>query len=154
MVAMLAFLIFIIVGGIKLFETIYPVLEKLDQFVWAIVWLLIFLSVIPRLRLYTGNGIVFGTYIGGAIFWFVCLYVTYSLWGLIGVFIGVLFLGLGVFFTAVLALIFSGQTSTALYFGFILIQIYLFRLLGSWIASKYKPKTQKPHIEANQPLLD
>jgi len=134
----------LIFGGAKLFEVFYPILERIDTFVWGIVWLLIFLSMVPRFRNFTGNGIVIGTYIGGAIFWLLCFYVTYSLWGFFGIFLGVIFMGVGVFFTAVLALIFDGQFSSALYFGFILVQIYLFRLLGAWIITKYRPKTP-PH---------
>lgn len=130
----------LVIGGAKLFELLYPVLENISSFTWGIVWLLLFLSLIPRLRNFTGNGIVIGTYIGGAIFWLLCFYITYSLWGLLGIFVGVLFMGLGVFFTAVLALLFSGQFGAGFYFIFILVQIYLFRLLGAWIISKYKPK--------------
>ena len=85
----------LIIGGAKLFELIYPILERISSFTWGIVWLLVILSIVPRFRNFTGNGIVFGTYIGGAIFWLLCFYVTYSLWGLLGIFIGVLFFLLG-----------------------------------------------------------
>jgi len=134
----------LIAGGAKLFETLYPILENISTFVWGLVWLLLFLSIVPRFRNLTGTGIVFGTYIGGAIFWLLCFYITYQLWGLLGIIVGVLLMGLGVFFTAVLALLFDGQFGPAFYFGFILIQIYAFRLLGHWIITKYKPRT-KPH---------
>lgn len=134
--------VLLIIGGAKLFEMLYPFLEKVSYFTWGVVWLLIFLSLIPGLRNFTGNGIVIGTFIGGAIFWLLCFYITYSLWGLLGIFIGVLFFGLGVFLTAVLALLFSGQFGAAFYFIFVLVQIYLFKLLGVWIISKYKPKGQ------------
>lgn len=132
--------VLLISGGAKLFELLYPILERISTFVWGVVWLLILLSLAPRLRNFTGNGIVLGTYIGGAMFWLLCFYVTYSLWGFLGIFIGVLFMGFGVFFTAVLALMFDGQFGPAFYFGFILAQIYIFRLLGRWILSKYKPR--------------
>ncbi|MFA5169129.1 MAG: hypothetical protein WC420_00065 [Candidatus Paceibacterota bacterium] len=130
----------LIIGGAKLFEVLYPFLEGTSSFIWGIVWLLIFLSIVPKFRNFTGNGIVIGTYLGGAIFWLLCFYITYSLWGLLGIFVGVLFMGLGVFFTAILALLFSGQFSPAFYFIFVLVQIYLVRLLGFWIISKYKLK--------------
>lgn len=130
----------LIIGGVKLFEALYPVLERISAFVWGVVLLLLLLSLIPRLRNFTGSGIIASTYIGGAIFWFLSFYVTYSLWGLLGILVGVLFMGLGVFFTAVLALLFDGQFAGALGFAFVLLQIYLFRILGAWIISKYKPK--------------
>jgi len=132
----------LIIGGARLFEIIYPVLEKISIFNWSIVWLLVILSIVPRFRKITGNGIVLGTYIGGAVFWLLCFYITYSLWGLLGIFIGVLFFGLGVVPTAVLALLFDGQFIQALILIFISLQILLMRYLGVWIITKYKPKKE------------
>lgn len=146
MILIIGGFVLLIMGGAKLFETLYPTLEKISTIVWGIVWLLIFLSIAPRLRNFTGNGIVLGTYLGGAIFWLLCFYVTYSLWGFLGIIIGVLFLGLGVFFTAILALLFDSQFMGALGFTFILVQIYLVRMLGLWILSKYKSKQSKLEI--------
>ncbi|MCX6718472.1 MAG: hypothetical protein NTY81_02625 [Candidatus Staskawiczbacteria bacterium] len=142
----------LIIGGAKLFEIIYPFLENVSSFVWGIVWLLIFLSIIPRFRNFTGNGIIIGTFIGGALLWFECFYITYSLWGLIGIFVGVLFMGLGVFFTAILALLFSGQFGPAFLFISSLLLIYLLRLFGVWIISKYKPRKPKYSIEIEESL--
>lgn len=149
MILIIGGFVLLIMGGAKLFEVLYPALEKISTIIWGIVWFLIFLSLAPRLRNFTGNGIVLGTYLGGAIFWLLCFYVTYSLWGFLGIIIGVLFLGLGVFFTAILALLFDGQFMGALGFIFILIQIYLFRHLGAWIITKYRQKQELK--ELNEP---
>ena len=112
----------------------------MDWRISPLIFLLLLLSVVPRFRNFTGNGIVVGTYIVGALFWFFSFFVTYSLWGFLGIFVGVLLAGLGVFLTAVLALIFDGQFMGALSFAFVLVQIFLFRLLGFWIISKHKSK--------------
>lgn len=128
----------LIIGGAKLFEFLYPILEKISTVTWGIVWLLLLLSIVPRFRNFTGSGIVLGTYIGGAIFWLLCFYVTYQLWGFIGIFVGVLFFGLGVFLTAILALLFDGQFMGALGFAFVLAQIFFFRFIGYWIIGKYR----------------
>lgn len=130
----------LIIGGAKLFELTYPILEKISIFTWSIVWLLVILSIVPRFRKFTGTGIVLGTYIGGIILWFLGFYITYSLWGVLGILIGVLFLGLGVYFTAILALLFNKQFSQALFFIFSLLLIFLVRRLGFWILTKYKTK--------------
>ena len=58
----------LIIGGAKLFELLYPILEMVSSITWSIVWLLLLLSIVPRFRNFTGHGIVLGTYIGGAIF--------------------------------------------------------------------------------------
>lgn len=128
----------LIIGGVKLFEVLYPILEGISTFTWGVVWVLLLLSIVPRFRNFTGSGMVLGTYIGGAIFWLLSFYVTYQLWGFIGIFVGVLFFGLGVFITAVLALLFDGQFMGALGFAFVLAQIFFFRFLGYWIISKYR----------------
>ena len=130
--------VLLIIGGAKLFETLYPILEGISTVTWGIVWLLLLLSIVPKFRNFTGGGIVLGTYVGGAIFWLLCFYVTFQLWGFIGIFVGVLFFGLGVFFTALLALLFDGQFMGALGFAFVLAQIFFFRFIGYWIISKYR----------------
>jgi hypothetical protein len=137
----------LIIGGAKLFELLSPILEKISFFVWSIVWLFVILSLVPRLRKFTGNGILLGTYIGGAIYWFLCFYITYSLWGVLGILIGVLFLGLGVYFTAILALLFSSQFVQALIIALGVAQIFFLRWLGYWIITKYKPPSKEPVIE-------
>lgn len=142
MVLLFVAIALLIIGGVRLFEVLYPILEKVSSFTWGIVWLLLLLSLVPRFRNFTGAGMVIGTYIGGAIFWLLSFYVTYQLWGFIGIFVGVLFFGLGVFFTAVLALLFDGQFMGALGFIFVLAQIFFFRFLGYWIISKYKGATE------------
>lgn len=139
------------IGGVKLFEILYPLLESVSSITWSIVWLLLLLSIVPRFRDLTGSGIVLGTYIGGTIFWLLCFYITYQLWGFLGIFVGVISFGLGVFFTAVLALLFDGQFMAALWFIFVLAQIFLFRHLGYWIIGKYREKTD---IYANAAVSD
>ena len=132
----------LIIGGVKLFESIYPILEKINNFTWAIVWLLVFLSIIPRFRNFTGSGIIIGTYIGGAIYWFICFYITYSLCGLLGALIGVFSL-VGVYFTAILALLSEAQFLQALFVILTVIQIFFLRWLGYWITTKYKAPTRE-----------
>jgi len=137
----------LIIGGAKLFEFLYPILEKISIFIGGVVWLLLILSIVPRFRKFTGSGIVLGTYIGGAIYWFLCFYITYSLWGVLGILIGVLFLGLGVYFTAILALLFNAQFIEALVIASGVAQIFFFRWLGYWIITKYKPPKQESTLE-------
>jgi uncharacterized membrane protein HdeD (DUF308 family) len=137
----------LIVGGAKLFEFLSPILEKISFFVWGVVWLFIILSLVPRLRKFTGNGILLGTYIGGAIYWLLCFHITYSLWGVAGILLGVLFLGLGVYFTAILALLLKAQFILAAVIAFGVAQIFFLRWFGYWIITKYKPPKKAPILE-------
>jgi MFS family permease len=142
--------ILLIVGGAKLFESLYPILEKISILVWSIVWLLVIISFVPGVRKFTGSGIILGTYIGAAILWFLCFYITYSLWGILGILIGVIFLGLGVYFTAILALLFNGQFLQAFSIVFNLAQILFLRWLGFLIITKHKPAEEEIISEGEQ----
>src|SRR3989344_2582453 len=117
--------VLLIMGGARLFEILNPVLELIGGLTWGII--------------FTGSGIVLSTYLVGAIIWFSSFYITYSLWGFLGIFIGVLFFGLGVFFTAILALMFNGEFGSALFLIIALTLLYLIRMLGYHIISRHKP---------------
>ena len=133
----------LITVGAKLFEILNPILENIGFLTWIAITLLMLLSIVPRLRSFTGQWIIVGTYIIGTIIWFSSFYITYVLWGLLGIFIGVFFFGLGIFFTAILALIFDGQLTTSLILIISIAIVYLFRMFGYWIITKYRPDHQK-----------
>ena len=138
--------VLLIMGGAKLFEILNPVLELIGSITWGIIFLLLILSIVPSFRNFTGNGIVLGTYLVGVIIWFSSFYITYSLWGFLGIFVGVIFLGLGIFFTAILALIFNGEFGAAILLTITLVLIYFLRWAGLSIIEKYRPKKIKAKI--------
>jgi len=123
-----ALIIIEIIGHVRLFETFYPYLKTILKGLHNIVFLLIVLSIVPRLRTFTGTAIIIlGVYASVAILWLLCIYTTYSLWGFLGVIIGLIVFGflkfplyffrripfLGVFPTAIIALLFDGQFDQA-----------------------------------------
>jgi hypothetical protein len=97
-------------------------------------------SFVPSARAFTGNGIVFCSYIFGVLLWLFALVVTYEFWGVIGVFIGAVLLGIGIFATGFFALLFNGEFSSALIILGSLVLTYGVRVLGHWILSKYRPR--------------
>lgn len=129
---------FLVRAGVSVTERYMDLINTINGWVLALILLLLVLSVIPRLRLYTGLLIYNATLIWGVLFWLFCLFVTYQFWGVFGVFIGLIMAGIGIFATATLAILFSGQFSA----GFVMILNILFifgvRILGQWIASKHK----------------
>jgi len=129
---------FFVKGGVWFFENFYELFETINGWVFTLVVLLALLSVIPRIRIYTGLGIYYLTYIWGTIFWLFCLFVTYQLWGFVGVFVGLIMFGIGIFLTAFLSILFDGQIWGALMIALNLLFIYGVRSLGYWIASKHK----------------
>ena len=66
------------------------------------------LSIFKRLRGFTGAGIFLSSYIFGLISWLLGFVLTYALWGLWAVIVGILFLGGGVVPIALLATLFKG----------------------------------------------
>jgi hypothetical protein len=66
------------------------------------------LSVFKRLRGYTGSGIFLSSYIFGLVAWLLGFILTYALWGLSAVIVGIVFLGGGVVPIALLATLFKG----------------------------------------------
>ncbi|MDO8604588.1 MAG: hypothetical protein Q7K40_04330 [bacterium] len=128
---------FLVVGGVGFIENHQNLIESVNNVTAGIFVLLLLFSVIPKLRIFTGTGIVFLTYIWIFLLWLTCLVITYEFWGLIGIFIGVIMFGVGLFITAPLALLFSGQGFGALLLLLSIGLTYLIRNLGIWIVSKY-----------------
>jgi hypothetical protein len=140
MAVMVVASVFMIKGGAWVFANYYDLFQTINGWVWIIVLLLLVLSVIPSIRIHTGLGIYYGTHIWGAFFWLFCLFVTYELWGLFGVLVGLVFAGVGVFATALIAVLLEGEGMVALMIALNLAIIYGVRMLGYWIATKHREK--------------
>ena len=131
---------FIIIGGAKLFELIFPILIWVNFIVWSVVSLLLLFSVVPRFRDFTGKGICLGAFISLVMLWFFSIYATYTLWGFVGIFIGIVLAGFGFFFTAILALLFNGEFREALMFALNILVNIAILYLGFWIITKHRLK--------------
>lgn len=139
---------FFVRGGVSFIESHQDLINSINDITAGIFLLLLFFSVIPKLRIFTGPGIVYLTYLWIFLFWLTCLVVTYEFWGFIGIFIGVIMFGLGLFITAPLAILFSGQGFNALLLVLSIGLTYLIRNLGLWITSKYPNKDDAQNIIA------
>src|SRR3989344_9227923 len=139
-------MVFLIQGGVGFIENHQDLIDTMNEIIIGIILLLLVLSVIPRLRIFTGLSINYATSVWIFLLWLNCLGITYELWGLVGMFIGVIMLGLGIFVTAPLALLFAGQWSIALTLLLTLGIMYCVRMLGGWIAGKHRDiSTQQEH---------
>jgi hypothetical protein len=88
-------------------------LPWLAPFSWAVLGANIIIGVplalIPHTRATAATVFVIASWIYGVTLWFWALVLTYSIWGLIAVFIGLFLLGVGVVPVAMLATLFNGQ---------------------------------------------
>lgn len=93
------------------------------------------LSIFKRLRSFTGGGIFLSSYIFGLVSWLLGFVLTYALWGLWAVIVGILFLGGGVVPIALLATLFKGLWEP--FFTLIVLTVITFgsRVGGLLIAS-------------------
>ena len=125
--------IFLINSIVALIENNQGLIKTVDVLLIGLIFIMLILSVIPRLRGFTGTVIYYGTILWIFTLWLNCLGVTYEIWGMIGIFIGVIMIGLGIFATAFLALLFSGSWIEALILLLTLGIMYGLRYLGLWL---------------------
>ena len=109
----LMFIIMIFVrGGVWLSERVYPWLVIINGILLlAIIFLLLPLAIFRRTRPYAGGGIYFSSFFFGLTLFVWSLLITYSLWGVVGIFIGLLLMGFGIVPVAILACLFHGLWS-------------------------------------------
>ena len=131
-------IIFLVRGGVVLIENHQDLINSMNEIIIGIILLLFVLSVIPRVRMITGMSIAYISLVWIFLFWLNCLVITYESWGLVGTAIGAIVMGIGIFATAILASLFSGQWIGALILLVTLIIMNGVRMLGLWIASKQK----------------
>jgi hypothetical protein len=133
--AVLALPFVFIKGAMWASEFILPPLINVGWVVLAItICVLLPLSIFKRLRGFTGSAILITSYIYGLICWFMGFIVTYMLWGLGAIIIGLLFLGGGVVPIGMIASVFKGEWQTLGVLFFLVVLTFGTRFLGIYIA--------------------
>jgi hypothetical protein len=121
-------------GGVWLSERAYPWLVAINAIAFVVILLVLLpLSIFRRTRGFGGGGIYIASFIFGLTLWVWCLLISYTLWGIGGVVVGLFLAGIGVVPIAVLASVFHGLWSiagqilllTAITFGSRFLGIYL-----------------------------
>ncbi len=99
-----------IYGGAWLSAKIYPILLVIFGITFGITLLILTpISIFKKTRGFAGNGIVISSFIFGLTLWIWSFLLTYTLWGGLGIFIGLFFFGVGVVPIAMLATLFKGM---------------------------------------------
>ena len=97
-------------GGAWLSAKIYPFLTVIFGITFGIaLFILTPISIFKRARRIAGNGIVISSFIFGLTLWVWSFLLTYTLWGGVGIFIGLFLFGVGVVPIAMLATLFKGM---------------------------------------------
>jgi hypothetical protein len=146
LVAVMLVLTMFIKGGVWLSERVYPWLVILFTIsLFVVILVLLPLAIFRRTRAFAGGGIYLASFVFGLTLWVWSLLVSYTLWGVTGIIIGLLLGGVGVVPIAILASLFHGLWSmvgqlllvTAITFGM--------RFLGIWVMMKSEDHDHTPN---------
>lgn len=132
--ALLAIPVVLIVGGVWVASKILPWLILLSLLALVVCILILGpLALFRYTRPWAGIGYFIASYVFGLTGWFMGLLLTWMLWGGLAVFIGLVFLGVGVIPVAMLATLFKGMWVE---FGLLVLSIVLtfgLRVLGLYL---------------------
>lgn len=99
-------------GGVWLSERVYPWLVIINGILLlAVIVVLLPLAIFRRTRPYAGAGVYFSSFVFGLTLFIWSLLITYALWGVVGIVVGLLLMGVGVVPIAILACLFHGLWS-------------------------------------------
>jgi hypothetical protein len=130
--------IFFIKGGVWLSEKLLPILSVISALSFlACILVLVPLAVFRRTQGFAGIGLYVASYIFGASLWMTGLLLSYTLWGLLAVFIGLFLLGVGVVPVALLATLINGLWSAFFGLVFLLVATYGSRSMAIYVLTKY-----------------
>jgi hypothetical protein len=94
------------------------------------------LSLIPPARVIAATGFVIASYVFGAMMWFCGLAFTYEVWGMFGVFVGLVIAGVGIVPVAMLAALLHGEWQVVIVFVILIVLTFGLRALAFWLAQK------------------
>lgn len=133
-VGVMVLVVMLIKGGVWLSERVYPWLVILTAIaMFVVILVLLPLAIFRRTRAFAGGGIYLTSFVFGLTLWVWSLLVSYTLWGVKGIVVGLLLGGIGVVPIAILATLFHGMWSmvgqlllvTAITFGTRFLGIYV-----------------------------
>jgi hypothetical protein len=149
-----AFLIGIIVlpllfiyGGVWLSEIILPWLFIIMFFVFAVDILIILpLGIFNKTKSASAVGLVISSYVYGLTLWLWALLLTYAIWGMIAVIIGLFIFGIGVVPIAILASLINGEWSVLGQIILLMFFTYGSRMLGFYFADQADKVAYEPVV--------
>jgi hypothetical protein len=135
--AMLIIPIALIYGSVALGAILISWLYAISYIVFAINLLILLpMGIFKRIRPYAGVGLLISSFAYGATLWFLGLLLTYHLWGIIGLIIGLMIFGIGVVPMAMLATLFNGLWSHLISLVILVLLTFGSRILALfWTAS-------------------
>jgi hypothetical protein len=128
-------------GSIVLADKSYPWLEGIYGVTFGLCILALPLALFKFTRGYAGLGYQIASYVFGFITWLWCLLLTFSIWGMWGVIIGIFIAGVGIYPVAMVATALHGLWSTLGEIVLALIIAYGVRIFGGYLIVKSQEET-------------
>lgn len=124
-------LYFVFAGGVWLGVVVYPIVATISGVTFLVSLLFILpLGLFSKTKNFSGNALMLASLIIGFSTWIWSFLLTYSAWGFIGLFIGLVFMGIGVVPVAMLASLLNAEWSILAQLVLSVVVIYGFRILG------------------------
>ena len=128
---------FFIRGGLWLSEILYPWLTLISGIAFFVcILILLPLALFRKTRGFSGLGLYIASYIFGASLWVWAFLLTYTLWGVTALFIGLFLAGVGIVPIAMLATLFKGEWSILGQLVLLVIFTFSSRMLGLYLSEK------------------
>lgn len=143
LLATLAIPVVLIKGGLWAANHLLPVLVNIGSVVLAVdILVLLPLSLSRSLRPFTVSTLVISSYVFGATLWLTGLALTYYLWGLFAVLVGLFIFGVGVVPIALLATRIKGMWAQFWSLWLLLVLTFMFRFIGIFIGSSIASRSR------------
>ena len=124
-------------GAAWLGEKVYPWLVTISSITLGVtVFILLPLSFIRRARGFASTGLMVASFVFGVALWVWGLLLTYHLWGVWAVFLGLFLLGVGVVPIAMLATLFKGMWPQLGELIFLTVLVFGLRAYSLYVAQK------------------
>ena len=152
-----ALFLFVLFFGeaIRIYTTyLSALLDYLSNLALLLSFVFLFLCIFRKCRIFAGTALVYCSYFMAIDLWFQSLINTDVAFGLGGVFVGVVLLGVGIYLTGLVALLWAHLFGTFLYFVMALAIMFGIRLVGLHIAQKeagrrYESDLSEPDEDEN-----
>lgn len=126
-----------------------PILDFLSWvtgFVWlAVIFLLTPCAFFNKTRIFSATGFLICSFYFGLYLWLCGFFITYAYWGLLVLFFGLVFFGIGVIPLAFIALLITNGLFWALLFLINIPIIWVFKYIAGYLFLKHSEKKYTPH---------
>lgn len=139
MVAMILLPVLFMKGAVQVGEWLFPFANVVSEVTTTItLFVLIPCAIIKRSRGFAAIGLLIASYVFGFTLWLLGLLVSYSIWGLLGLIIGLFLAGIGVVPVAMIACVFTGKWGIFKILVYGLISTIGTRMLSYYLVASYE----------------